>query len=56
MGPNVHEKADDFFMGRRDILFKTWYLNKNWSINYDRYLVVVTIGGHKLKVVQGKKG
>ena len=43
-------------MGRRDILFKTWYLKKNRLINWDHYLFVETIEGYKLKLVQGLKG
>ena len=45
------KKQMDYIMEPRDLQFKTWYLNKHWLVNWDHYLVVVTIEGHKLMVL-----
>ena len=43
-------------MGPRDLVVKTWYLNKTRICTWDHFPVVVKIEGREMRVRKGKKG
>ena len=54
-GSRVRKKQLDYIMGPRDLVFKTWYLNKTRIRTWDHFPVVVKIEGREMRVRKGKK-
>ena len=54
-GSRVRKKQLDYVMVPRDLVVKTWYLNKTRIRTWDHYPVVVKIEGREMRVRKGKK-
>ena len=55
-GSRVRKKQHGFFVGLRDLVFTTWYLNKTRIRTWDHFPVVVKIEERKMRVRKRKKG